>query len=105
MGFISASRHDQFCVQLRQQVLLWSDLGIDQEEIFQYINDIVQQENIFVKYKAKLKEIQELAEHYHVMEMMNKRKFRKKHLELKKDKRFKNYKRLTRPNTTNTTTS
>lgn len=96
MGFISAARHDQFCVQLRQQVLLWSDLGIDQEEIFQFINDIVQQENIFAKYKTKLKEIQELADHYHVMEMANKRKFRKKHLELKKDKRFREFKRTER---------
>jgi len=88
MGHISFNKHDQLCTQLRQLVLSWSDIGIEKEEIFQYINDIVQQENIFMKYKAKLLEIQELAAHYKNIEIQNKRKFRKKQLELKKDKRL-----------------
>lgn len=93
MGHISAARHSNLCAQLRQQIVLWSDMGTDQDEIFQYLNDIVLQENLFKKYKAKLTEIKELANQYQLIEEMNKKKFRKKYLELKKAKRFKTGKR------------
>ncbi len=89
MGYISSAKHHNLCAQLRQQILLWSNIGMDEDEIFLFNNDIMLQEHIFSRYKAKLNEIKELANHYMALEESNRKKFRKKYLELKKRKAFK----------------